>query len=171
VFGCFDRLEISETFVLQSLAEIKAALMETGIRKVFTLGQKFLSGLASDLPGELPDQGALLAVPVVGAVRGQLLDLQTSFDDLRSAYYDLDEDIVFNRIALAISDPTRILTARASKVVLMSKASVVNKYSQWAKDYQATRDHLLSDISCPPPDQEDVLSPEEVAHPNDQTRW
>jgi hypothetical protein len=150
VFGCFDRLSLRRTFVLQSLAEVKAALMEEGIRNIFTLSQKFLAGLVKEYSEELPDQGVLLNLPVVGAVRTQAINLQGSFDKLRSAYYDLDEDIVFNNIAVAMSDPSRIMTKRSNKVVMLSRASIVNKYKAWSRDYISTRHHLLSDSEAPP---------------------
>lgn len=145
VFGCFDRQELKEVFVLQSLAEVKTALMESGIKRVFTLGQKFLSELVKDNLLESPDQSALLALPIVGAVRQQMLELQNSFESLRSAYYDLDEDIVFGKILIAMSDPSRVTTRRASKMVVAAKATLVNRYKMWAKDYIQTRHHLLSE--------------------------
>lgn len=145
VFGCFERQELKEKFVLQSLAEVKTALMENGIKRYFVLGQKFLSDLVKEDLLELPDQGALLALPLVGAVRQQMLELQDSFESLRSAYYDLDEDIVFGKIIIAMSDPSRISTRRTSKMVVASQATLVNKYKMWAKDYIQTRHYLLSE--------------------------
>jgi len=150
VFGCFNRQELRRTFVLQTLAEVKTSVMEEGIQNIFTLGQKFLSDLVKDYSGELPDQRVLLDLPVVGSVRSQAVKLQETFDRLRSAYYDNDEDIVFNNIALAMSDPTRIMTKRSSKVVVISRANLVNKYKLWARNYINTRHHLLSDDGAPP---------------------
>lgn len=128
VFGCHPRTEIKETFILQSLAEVKAALMESGIKSVFMKGQQFLAGLQRDPDLGLVDQSVLLNVPIVSAIRSELIDLQNSFERLRSAYYDLDEDIVFGRVALTMSDPTRIMTKSARKMIVGSQATIVNKY-------------------------------------------
>lgn len=152
VFGCHPRPTIKGIFILQSLAEVKAALIETGIKSVFMKGQKFLSELQQDPDLGLVDQSVLLNIPTVSAVRSELIELQTSFEKLRSAYYDLDEDIVLGRVALSMSDPSRIMTKSARKMIVGSQASIVNKYKAWSKDYQATRVHLLSDSSSPTDD-------------------
>jgi hypothetical protein len=145
VLGCFDRHEFKITFVTQTLAEVKTSLMEAGIKRVFAQGQKFLSDFVKEGLLRSPDQGALLAVPLVGAVRQQMLELQTSFEDLQAAYYDSDEDIVFGKIIIAMSDPSRVGTRRASKMVVAAKATLVNKYKMWAVAYNQSRSDLLGE--------------------------
>lgn len=152
VFGCFDRQGLKETFILQTLAEVKTSLMEEGIQEIFTQSQVFLQGVVKDLAGDLADQAVLLALPPVAAIRTQAINLQESFDQLRSAYYDNDEDIVFGRIITVLNDPTRIMSVRASKRILEARSSIVNKYGIWSRDYQVRRDHLLSDVLTPPQD-------------------
>jgi len=155
VFGCFDRQAIREPFVLQTLAEVKTSLMEEGIQRVFSLSQAFMQEVVRDFSGELVDQSALLALPPVMAIRSQAIKLQESFDQLREAYYDNDEDIISGNIIMALCDPSRIITKRTSKMILESRSSIVNKYKFWARDYQVRRDHLLSDFSTPP-DENDI---------------
>jgi len=149
VFGCFPRHEIKRMFILTSLGEIKATLMESGMKKVFAQGQQFLTTLkANPVLGQL-DQSLLVQLPPVQAVRSEMIELQNSFNKLREFYTGDVSEVYLGQVMLTMSDPSRIMTKRSAKVVIGAKASIVNRYKFWTKDYLRTRAHLLSDDSVP----------------------
>lgn len=149
VFGCFPRHEMKKMFILTSLGEIKASLMESGIKKVFAKGQNFMSALqASPILGSL-DQSLLVSLPPVSAVRSEMIELQDTFNKMKELYMGDVSEIYLGQVMLSMSDPSRILAKRSAKMVIGAKASIVNKYKFWTKDYLRTRSHLLSDDSAP----------------------
>jgi len=153
--SCNQR-SIRGTFVLQTIAEIKTAMIENGLKKIAHQLFGFNQRMADLLPQGMDGQLALVALPYVEVARGYILGLQESFDSLRKAYWDLDEDIVFNKIPIRGIDPVRIENSRVSRMALLTKVSTVNKYRMWSLDYKATRIHLLNDNS--PSEDEDVSS-------------
>jgi hypothetical protein len=150
LFGCFDRLQTREVFVLQSLAEIKTALMEQGIREVFKKSNAFLQTEIPNLSLELPDHEALSLLPVFATVRSQAQDLQKSFDSLRTAYYNSDEDGALAQVIGACSDPTRIMVKRQAKMVMAARVTLLYNYKNMAPGYMNTYYHVLDDVACPP---------------------
>nr|QCF24461.1 RNA-dependent RNA polymerase [Entomophthora muscae mitovirus 2] len=143
--GCNRQVTFKEKFVLQTLAEVKTACIETAIKliaKELSAWQQSLPELASL---GLVDQTVLLAMPPVAVCRKAALELQSGFDKLRSAYWDLDEDIVFGEIPIRGVNPSRVNSVRAKEVLLATKVLITNRYSRWSRDYRSSRDHLLSD--------------------------
>lgn len=90
------------------------------------------------------DTSILQGLPCVEAVVNNILQLQDDFDRLRTAYWDSDEDIVFNRVIHNGVDPERVLSTRASHLVMQSNASLVNHYKGWVKAYKSSRDAALA---------------------------
>jgi hypothetical protein len=149
VFGCFPRHETKRMFILTSLGEIKASLMESGMKKVFAQGQQFLTTLRANPVLGLLDQSLLASLPPVSAVRSEMIELQDSFNKLRELYTGDVSEIYLGQVMMTMNDPSRITSKRSAKVVIGAKASIVNKYKFWTKDYLRTRNHLLSDDSVP----------------------
>lgn len=143
--GCSRSTEFYRTFVLQTLAEVKTATLESGMKNAAHKLHGFNQIVRELVSSGMCDQQVLQGLPFFESVRELLLQLQESFDSLRRAYWDLDEDIVFGEIQVKAVDPVRVLSARGPRVIVATKATIVNKYSQWARDYQATRSHLLKE--------------------------
>jgi hypothetical protein len=150
-FGCFPRQAMKEIFILQTLAEVKTGELEAGIQRIFKESRDLLWDLQKRFAGKLPDQGALPSLPPVAAVRTQAMILQESFDQLRAAYYENDEDIVFAKVMASLHDPTRVMSKRNSTIVLEAQVTILYKYKRWAQGYWEKRELLLSS-SDPPPD-------------------
>jgi len=68
-------------------------------------------------------------LPLTGVFRGLLTKLQEDFGNLRKAYENLDENVLFDSIPLRGLDPQRIDSRQISKRLLSEKAALVNKYS------------------------------------------
>jgi hypothetical protein len=146
VFNCFPRDYMRSKFIFETLAEVKTGYLEQGIVNAFTLINKFFVSLrTSELVNGLPDQGLLLLLPPIESIRAEALSLQASLEDLQSAYYDRDEDIVFSNILVKMTDPTRVMAGRKLKVMISARAALVNNYKLWTKSYYASRDWALTD--------------------------
>lgn len=133
-------------FILQIMAEVKTALYEQGLKKVAHQLHGFNQKMVGLLPQGMDGQSALVALPYVEVVREYIPQLQESFDSLRKAYWDLDEDIVFGEITIRGIDPVRIESSRVSRMALLTKASLTNRISKWSLDYKVTRDTMLRGI-------------------------
>lgn len=129
---------------MQTLAEIKTALLESGLKKIAHQLHAFNAKVQGYAQEGMADPTALVVLPYVEVARGYIQGLQASFDALRTAYWDLDEDIVFGKIPIRGIDPVRIESSRASRMALLTKVTISNKYRAWSLDYKATRLHLLS---------------------------
>lgn len=146
VFNCFRRDYMRSKFIFETLAEVKTGYLEQGIVNAFTLINKFFMSLrTSELVNGLPDQGLLLLLPPIESIRTEALSLQASLEDLQSAYYDKDEDIVFSNILVKMTDPTRVMAGRKLKVMISARAALVNNYKLWTQSYYASRDWALTD--------------------------
>lgn len=144
VLSCNQTLEFRRTFVLQTLAEVKTAMIEKGLKKIAHQLHGFNQKMTGLLPQGMDGQSALVALPYVEVARGYILGLQSSFDALRTAFWNLDEDIVFGKIPLRGIDPVRIESSRVSRMALLTKVSTINLYRKWTLDYKVTRAYLLS---------------------------
>lgn len=144
-FGCFPRYYMREDFIIQTLSEVKTGYVEKGIVNAFKLVQDFIRDLAKkEWVNELPDQGLLLKLPMIQAIREEAIALQSSMDSLRTAYYDSDEDIVFSNILVKMTDPSRVMSDRKIKMMISTRAALVNNYKLWSVKYFASRDALLA---------------------------
>lgn len=144
VLGCNQTRAFRYLFVTQTIAEVKTALLEKALKKIAQQLHGFNQKLPELLSQSMGGQSALVALPYVEVVTEYTRELQTSYDALRTAYWDLDEDIIFNEIPIRGVDPIRIESQRVSRVALLTKTSTVNRYSMWSLDYKATRAALLA---------------------------
>jgi len=157
VIGC-NRYRFALTLMWEWLAEAKTNVIEDSLRRQTRAVNKFLSELA-DLAGLLPkgldSQSALTSLVPVAAVLGNLQDLQSQFDRLRSDFTSgRERRIVENGgVYQACVDPTRVWSVRQSHQVLYSNASLVNKFKALAARYVEGR---LAYLGAP-------ATPEELA--------
>jgi hypothetical protein len=146
--GCNRQVGFQEGFTFQTLAEVKTHFIEARLKANFQKAQPFLrkiGKLAVDLG--LEDHSILRLTPPVQCVIANINELQADFDRLRSAYWDSDEDIVFNKVIHNGIDPERVLSVRSSHLILQTNAALVNQYKGWAVAYMNTRDEELSSSS------------------------
>jgi hypothetical protein len=153
--GCLRSEEFKNTFVFQTLAEVKTAILEKAIKNTHMKLYKFVKEVAETLHECIPDtlgmdsQSILRLLPFVNPIILDTASLQHEADKLRSAYWDADEDIVFNRVVRLGVDPSRGLATRARDLILASNASLVNVYSLWCTNYKDLRVELLSGLDQP----------------------
>jgi hypothetical protein len=132
--GCSRSEEFYLTFVMQTLAEVKTGMLEKAIKKAqqnLYDFQKEAGKLSIMVPDELDMdcQALIQRIPPVSACLYEVADMQTNMDKLRTAYWDADEDIVFNRVVRMGLDPSRALATRTHELIVASNVSLVNKYS------------------------------------------
>lgn len=128
--GCSRGDDFKKVFTFQTIAEVKTHFIETRIKSNFEKANPFLRSCAVlGAKLGLADQAILLQIPAVAVVRNNILQLQEDFELLRSAYWDSDEDIVFNKIIHSGLDPERVLTTRSAHVILEANAALVNHYT------------------------------------------
>lgn len=143
--GCNRSKEFKVGFTYQTLAEVKTHFIESRLISNFKKAKPFLqkvNSLAVELG--LVDPTVVMRSPAVESVINNIKQLQEDFDRLRSAYWDADEDIVFNRVIHNGVDPERIWSHRSSHTILQANAALVNHYKGWAVAYMRTRDEELS---------------------------
>jgi len=155
--GCNVSGEVLHTFVMQTLAEVKTSSLEIAIKeahkKIVTFSQG-LNSLACVLPPGMDPQSLLMALPPVEASLAEINSMQDEFDKLRSAYYDKDEDIVFNKVVQIGIDPEKGFSRRNHVILQIAAAQIVNKYTMWAKAYLNTRRIELASSTSADPDLE-----------------
>jgi len=107
--GCSRSTTFLKGFAYQTLAEMKTHFIEIRLKSNFQKAQPFLKRivkLASDLG--MDGHAILHKTPAVESVISNIKGLQADYDRLRSAYWDSEEDIVFNRIIHNGIDPERV---------------------------------------------------------------
>lgn len=146
VFGCFPRYKMRSDFILQTLAEVKTAKIESAMKASFQVAQSYFSKLgSSELALGMEDQSLLLLLPAIESVRSEIMKAQDMFGKLRSMYWDSDEELIFSSGLMTLTDPSRLMVSRRQKVLISTNASLVNEYKRWAANYVASRTHLLEE--------------------------
>lgn len=127
--GCTRQVSFKQSFAMQTIAEVKTKVIEEALQSNFHRFQPFLGKVTQMAAGlGVVDQSILKSIPPIEVMLLNIQQQQEIFDRLRAAYWDNDEDIVFNRVLLTALDPERILTTRNSHLILQANASLRNNY-------------------------------------------
>lgn len=157
--GCNRSAYFLKGFTFQTMAEVKTHFIESRLKTNFQKARPFLTKVAQiGMRLGLVDHSILHKSPPVAVVLANINGLQDDWDRLRSAYWDSDKDIVFNKVIRNGLDPERILSQRSVHLLLQTNAALINHYQGWAKAYMATRD-------------EEISSPPQAAERADHTYW
>jgi hypothetical protein len=117
------------SFTLQTIAEVKTNVIEGRLKDNFSKAGPFLQKAGQLMASlGLTDQAVLRAIPAIEVVISNLQGLQEDFDRLRSAYYDNDADIVFNKVIRNGLDPERVMSKRSSHLIHEANATLSNQY-------------------------------------------
>jgi hypothetical protein len=150
--GCTRSGECKTSFMMQTLAEVKTMVLENAIKESHKRINQFASTLASvvEIPLGLDAQSLLMALPPIEACLSEVGRNQEDFDKLRSAYWDDDMSIVFNRVTHLAINPERVLATRGHIMVQASNATLINRYNMWSKAYLTTRSLELREPDISP---------------------
>lgn len=143
---CFNHKRMG-TQVLVFLNECKARVLEEAIKRQIGKLQKFQLELPKFLdlvPEGLDAQSLLLSLPPIAALMENVRELQLEFD---KAHRVRESDDMAQWLHLDVRlflDPFEAMSARRSKTVAISKATILNHLSAMCRGVVKMRDFVLS---------------------------
>lgn len=132
---------------IEFLADIKARMLEQGLYKSQALFKAFQKKarlcLKAYKGGDA--QSLLVALPPIGSVLSNHVDVQGKIDKLRSNAEITAEEIAFSQTDLIASDPSRLFTTRANELIIASNCYLLNKILRWQLRYEEISTIILSE--------------------------
>lgn len=135
--------------MLQTMGTTKAKGIQEGIINAFKMIQGFLQNLGrQEWVSGLPDQGILLKLPVVEAIRSGAIDLQVKLADFHASHDNVYDDLFDgDNTLMSVVDPTRIFTSRNLTMVVQTKAKFITNFKIFVSELQMVRaGHLRGDV-------------------------